>query len=176
MSYLAKQMRVSRRSRERTRPFRHQRLHRYRSQVYSQVDRESGLGTIRAVGKIYESLRRRAKISDSRARQLIRVGRKQLNAQNQPVTGAGTGRRLTKPDIAYIDTQGRRINIEIDTDPNSSARHQTSVNAADGQAINYFLIIDPWTGAVLEAYKRTPGRGTQRLAYFRQSRLPSLAT
>jgi hypothetical protein len=111
------------------------------------VDRESGLGTGIALQRIYNGLKRKSGIrSMAVARQRIRLGRRQVDAGGIQV---GTNR----PDISYRDRKGCRVNIELDTSRHTSSRHEIVVNGRDPNALNYFILIDPWTGEITQAVR-----------------------
>jgi hypothetical protein len=79
-----------------------------------------------------------------------------------------------KPDISYWDPgASQRVNVEIDTEPKVSRRHQRELRAFDRRSRNIFLVIDPRTGAVLE--KRISDPRVRRGVVVRSGNLPTLA-
>jgi RHS repeat-associated protein len=70
----------------------------------------------------------------------IRVNQSQVDANLKVV---GTNR----PDVSGINPRtGQRVNIEFDTVPANSLRHQAVIVNNDPNAVNVFVVIDPTTG------------------------------
>lgn len=119
---------------------------------------EDGPGAAIANARLLQQLRMQVESAlqnDPNARQIaiqaIRSGQAQVNAAG----GAVHGQRIVRPDKAYVDAQGRRVNIEIDTDPRSSMRHAARLNR-DLAAMNYYVIADPDTGDLIGGRVREP--------------------
>lgn len=111
------------------------------------LDRESGLGTGKALLRIFNGLKRKSGIRTLKvAFQRIRRGRRQVDANGKQV---GTN----KPDISYRDRKGCRVNIEFDTSPSTSKKHEGVVNGRDPNALNYFIVIHPWTGEIKRGHR-----------------------
>ena len=73
----------------------------------------------------------------------IRVNQSQVNS-NLEVVGRN------RPDISGINPRtGQRVNIEFDTNPAASVRHQATVVANDLNAVNVFVVIDSTSGRSL---------------------------
>jgi len=124
-------------------------------------EEESGRGTAVALVKITNWLIHQSGLreDDPRIREIIRVGREQYDRNCNPVPRIpDPPGRLNKPDISYIARDGTRVNIEMDTDVSSSCRHEEIVNRRDPAAHNFYLLIHPWTGAVLSARERNPSK------------------
>jgi hypothetical protein len=75
----------------------------------------------------------------------IRKNQRQVDTNLDTV---GTNRT----DISGINPKtGKRVNIEFDTDPRASVRHQRTVVPNDPDAVNTFVVIDPKTGKPIAA-------------------------
>ena len=62
-----------------------------------------------------------------------------------------------RPDTSGINpVTGQRVNVEYDTNPRQSAKHQREVVANDPGAVNVFVIIDPVTGNPISAHVYKP--------------------
>jgi hypothetical protein len=105
----------------------------------------------------------------------LRVGLAQLDAAGRPLRNVaipGVIRRgvLNKPDVSYLYQDPaprgvstlRRMNVEIDTNPGESRRHQAIVNGRDPNARNLYVVVHPWTGQIVSAQVREPGARRMR--------------
>ncbi|HYO63116.1 MAG TPA: hypothetical protein VER08_05605 [Pyrinomonadaceae bacterium] len=95
--------------------------------------------------------------------QQVRWGMQQLNAAGRRVRPPGGG--LNKPDISYLDPRGRRVNVEIDTNPGSMNEHIRKNVAADPNAVHVFLHVDR-SGRVLERRIIAPNANRSHVRRF----------
>lgn len=66
------------------------------------------------------------------------------------------------PDVSYIGRSGRRVNVEIDTDPLNSAFDLRKLRNADDQAVAVSIAIDPRTGRATGTYVYDPVSNTTK--------------
>jgi hypothetical protein len=80
----------------------------------------------------------------------------------------GSTRGMALPDQQAIDPSGRRVHIEVDTDPRESAAHQRKIFRLDknpglgplaGKARGVFIVQDPRTGRVTSVRHVDPSAG-----------------
>src|SRR3972149_3351101 len=75
---------------------------------------------------------------------------------DQVQTARGRVAGLNRPDVQAIDRTGRRVIVEVDTDPNQSDKHQKDVIKANPAARSIFVLIDPKTGKVIKRHIYNP--------------------
>jgi hypothetical protein len=125
------------------------------ARIASGREAESGRGAARALDQIVNRLGQNGAngpISDDAQQTTFALALRQVNDQGQRVN-----RKLNKPDISFIaDDNGtqRRVNVEIETQ--NVTQHATMVNR-DPNAVNLFVKVHPWTGAVESGWMREPG-------------------
>ncbi len=81
---------------------------------------------------------------------------------------------VNRPDIQAVDPRGRRVIVEVDTDPGESRRHQQVITRLDPHARSIFILRDPGTGRVSArvvdrrppAARRSAGTRRQREAEY----------
>jgi hypothetical protein len=71
--------------------------------------------------------------------------------------------RRNRPDRSYLAPDGQRINVEVDTNPDSARDHLARLRRFDPRAVNYALIVDQNTGRVIEARVARPGQRPQSI-------------
>jgi hypothetical protein len=98
----------------------------------------------RWVARLRNALRR-AGYSD------IRVDQQQVAVRNGRLVVVGNNR----PDIQAV-RGGRRINVEVDTNPVDSRLHQRVIMRRDPRAQGVFVVIDPQSGRVVQARRYNP--------------------
>jgi hypothetical protein len=109
-----------------------------------------GRGTNRAVARLDRALVR------SSSKRSVRFNQGLIDQHGNPVVVSPTIRQQAglqpsgapKPDLSYLDANGRRVNIEFDSRTRSADQHLL-VNNSDPNATNYALIIDRRTGRVI---------------------------
>jgi hypothetical protein len=78
----------------------------------------------------------------------IRKNQQQADAARRRMGG-------NRPDVGGVNPKtGQRVNIEYDTDPAASLRHQATVPSKDPNAVNVFIVIDPVTGKPISAVRK----------------------
>jgi len=92
---------------------------------------------------------------------LARLGYRGIRVDQQQVTGplgnetvAGTN----KPDLQGV-RNGRRVVIEVDTDPRESRTHQATITRNDPAARGVYVLIDRRTGQVRSYRTYNPATG-----------------
>jgi hypothetical protein len=90
---------------------------------------------------------------------------------SMPQLGPGGAYGANKPDHAYVAADGRRVNVEIDTNPLNSAYHMRNLTRRDPGAVHVGIMLDG-NGAARRTYVYDPvSRRTMRY-----DGLPSLPT
>ncbi len=138
---------------------------------------ETGPGAARVQLALFDHLRglglvdaqRRGQRRAPQARQ-VRFSLRQVNATGQRTPPAGR-RSFNKPDISYVDQQGRRVNIEIDTNRREMLRHRVANIRSDRNAVHIGLLVDR-DGNVLERSVINPGQSSQAGTIFERGGVP----
>jgi hypothetical protein len=99
----------------------------------------------------------------------IRDNRRQVAGMHTPIPPRpGARPSFNIPDVSYVARSGRRVNIEIDTDPAANADHLRRLIAADPRAIHIGYVADrlgniterrvynPRTGRIIAQPIRSP--------------------
>jgi hypothetical protein len=159
------------------------------------AESETGRGAATALLNLLHTLEAaNGLVTPQQQQAALRVGLAQVDAAGDPrrnvnVPGMARAGKLNKPDVSFLFRDGtgpggptlRRMNVEIDTNPRESLRHQAVVNARDPNARNLYVVADRWTGEIKSARIREPGQSRTRrvpksqLATLFQA-LPSLVT
>jgi hypothetical protein len=74
---------------------------------------------------------------------------------SMPQLGPGGAYGANKPDHAYVAADGRRVNVEIDTDPLNSAYHMRNLTRRDPGAVHVGIMLDG-NGAARSTYVYDP--------------------
>lgn len=121
-------------------------------------ERETGEGAARAMIRLIEKI-----LASGVKRENLRVNRRQVHGKNAVAIAGQTN----KPDLSYV-RRGRRYNIEIDTNPAQSLRHENDIIQNKTKDRTYFLIVDKTTGRIKSARVYTGNGGAaQPLKRFR---------
>ena len=91
----------------------------------------------------------------------VRYGMAQVNAAGQSTPNRSRSQgdpSFNKPDISYIDSNGRRVNIEIDTSRQGMRRHRILETRADPQALHLGVRVNR-QGQILEVMRTDPLTG-----------------
>jgi hypothetical protein len=91
----------------------------------------------------------------------VRYGMAQVNAAGQTTPNRSRSRSdpsFNKPDISYIDSSGRRVNIEIDTRGPEMRQHRRLETRADPQALHIGVRVNR-QGQILEVMRTDPSTG-----------------
>lgn len=92
---------------------------------------------------------------------VVRYGMAQVDAAGQPTPNRNRSRghpAFNKPDISYIDSNGRRVNIEIDTRTQDMRQHRILETRADPQALHIGVRVNR-QGQILEVVRADPLTG-----------------
>jgi hypothetical protein len=101
-------------------------------------ERESGIGTARALVRLAAMLKRLGIKEED-----VRIGKQQVHGTEvKPRPGT-----KNKPDLSFV-RNGKRYNIEIDTTLGQSRKHEKDILKNKTKDRTYFLMIDPRTGRI----------------------------
>ena len=129
------------------------------------AEREDSLATTLVKNRIFDGFKDRNVNLDS-----LRVGQTLVDAQGKRVLD-GDGQPIpAKTDISYLTRRGTRVNIELDTRPDSAVEHALH-NKDDPKALNYYLLVDQASNKIVGGVARNPGGGVVQLGPKRLAQL-----
>jgi hypothetical protein len=118
--------------------------------IFATGEREDGPGQRKAKEDMIRYLSRTLGVSRAKALQMIAdAGKLQTVDGTQKSVRSGGKNVRPEPDLAYNARVGgvvRRVNIEIDSDPNAAIAHMKQLTKADPNARHVAVIVDPVTG------------------------------
>jgi hypothetical protein len=120
------------------------------SPEYSAGDREDGPGQRKAKEDMIMKLAADLGVSRERALQLVADAGQLRSVNGRPRSVVDQGKTVRpEPDLAYnakVNGRNRRINIEIDANPDAAVKHMQQLTQADPNARHVAVIVDPVSG------------------------------
>lgn len=79
----------------------------------------------------------------------LRIGMQQVDKQGNP-TKKNNRQKLNRPDISFVNSNGVRVNLELDTNQAQSLKHQKELIAQDPEAWGIFYVIENSSGKLTQ--------------------------
>jgi hypothetical protein len=159
------------------------------AELFAFAEREDGPGQRAAKEQLLMLLAASmsgAPLTREQALAIIADAGRQTDAAGNKLTarahGRANGRKVKpEPDLAYnarVGGANRRVNVEVDSDPNAAARHIQELRQADPNGRHVAVIVHPVTGVTLDGLVWDPVRKQARrlsaseVTALQQGRLP----